>query len=79
MEDKELRKKIIETAYQTAKEQGGIKTSRVNIWDLAKKWGVDKKQMEFNVDYLHEKGFIEYAALGGFIRITALGVDQVEE
>lgn len=79
MKDEELQDKVLETAYQAFERKGNEENPVVSMLDLAKKWGISKKQLLSNVKYLIERGLIEGAGAKGLpIRITDLGIDYIE-
>lgn len=49
-----------------------------SIYKISKDWGEPEKKIEFNAEYLHDKGWVKFEASGGFMRITAEGVDAYE-
>jgi len=80
MDDKEIRKKILERLYQEFREKSIV--SRIPMCQIGKEIGVDQKVMDSNVAYLEGKGFIEYVGfgdqLGALITITPDGIDELE-
>ena len=78
MTDKEIRAAIIEAAYKAAREMASIKGSIFSIYVVSKDWGEEKEKIEFNADYLNDKGLVIWETTGGGMRITAAGVDEYE-
>jgi DNA-binding Lrp family transcriptional regulator len=81
MDDKEIRKKILERLYQEFRERDVA--SMVPMYEVAKEIGIEQKVMNSNVTYLEGKGFIKYVAFGGselgaLITITPDGIDALE-
>jgi DNA-binding transcriptional ArsR family regulator len=74
----ETRAKILEILYNQAKENP---YSFIDASELAEKLNLTLDQIELELDYLDEKGFIRYDRVlggGGFVRIAAYGIDAVE-
>lgn len=78
MTDNEIRNAILEAAYNSAKRAGSIKGSRFNIYEASKDWGLERGRIDFNADYLDEKGLVKWATMGGGMAITVRGVDEYE-
>ena len=78
MTDKEIRDAILEVAYNSAKEAGSIKAGVFNVYKISKLEGVGRKSIDFNADYLDEKGLVKWATMGGNMAITVYGVDYYE-
>ena len=78
MTNREIRAAILEAAYKAAREAASIKAGIFNIYEISKDWGEEKEKIEFNADYLSEKGLVIWAESGGGMRITAAGVDEYE-
>jgi hypothetical protein len=76
MTDIEIRKRILVALYDEYREHSVA--GRLNMYELAESFGIDKKNIEFNAQYLIDHGFAEYTAMGGFIAITPKGVNFVE-
>ena len=78
MTDNEIRNAVLEVAYNSAKRAGSIKGSRFNIYEASKGWGLERERIDFNADYLDEKGLVKWATMGGGMAITVKGVDEYE-
>jgi len=76
MTDNEIRNAILEVAYNSAKRVGSIGGSRFNIYEASKDWGLERGKIDFNADYLDEKGLVKWATMGGGMAITVRGVDE---
>jgi hypothetical protein len=78
MTDNEIRNAVLEVAYNSAKRAGSIKGGRFNIYEASKDWGLEKERIDFNADYLDEKGLVKWATMGGGMAITVKGIDEYE-
>jgi len=78
MTDQEIRAAILEAAYNAARKAGSIVASIFNVYEVSKDWGEPKEKVDFNADYLHQKGWVIHETMGGGMRITAEGVDEYE-
>jgi len=78
MTDNEIRNAVLEVAYNSAKRAGSIKGGRFNIYEANKDWGLERERVDFNADYLDEKGLVKWATMGGGMAITVKGVDEYE-
>ena len=76
MDDLEIRKRILQALYQADRERPQVGFRKKN--DLAKEFGVNLKDIEFNASYLERLGFIEYASQGGNLGILPKGINFVE-
>jgi len=78
MADNEIRDAILEAAYNKAKEASSIELGRFNVYEISKLEGIEKNRINFNADYLNKKGLVKWAAMGGNMAITVVGVDEYE-
>ncbi|MBA7513756.1 hypothetical protein ES705_05774 [subsurface metagenome] len=78
MTDKEIRDIILEAAYNSAKEAGGIKIATFIVYTISKLERLEKKRIDFNADYLDGKGLVKWSTSGGGMVITVEGVDEYE-
>lgn len=78
MTDQQIRAAILEIAYNAAKKTESIIAGIFNVYEISKDWGEPKEKIDFNADYLHEKGWVKHETMGGGMRITAEGIDQYE-
>lgn len=76
MESKVKRFKFLKLLYEVT---GGNQNCFVNMWEIGKELGFDRKDTDLICQYLEGEGLIEYKTLGGGISITHWGVMQIEE
>lgn len=57
----------------------GSKLARANMWELGQGFGWDRAEVQNVVEYLKGEGLLDFAAMGGVINITHLGVLEVEQ
>jgi len=74
-EFEELERKFLQKAYYIARMGKGVACT----WDVAKQLGMNELEMDYVVDHLRKKGFVEYVGGALFIRITPLGIKQVKK
>lgn len=80
MTHQQIRAAILEGGYKAAIKAGTIAGGVFNIHEVSKDWGEEKEKIDFNVDYLRLKGWIELLTLvRGCMTITAAGVDEYEK
>lgn len=48
------------------------------MYKISKLEGVERKSIDFNADYLDEKGLVKWTTMGGNMAITVYGVDYYE-
>ena len=77
MDNEEVRNKILEILYEHGDKDTPFDIDNI---DLIKKIGIENKKLEFNVNYLKQKGFITGEnCLGGHnVRISHKGIDYIE-
>ena len=76
MKDEEIQAAILETAYKVWKEKRVIPFL---LFEKSKDWGVEEKDLNRNLDYLVQKGWMErvgYKADHPLVRITDAGIDE---
>ena len=78
MHDEEIRDTILEVGYKTAREKGSIIAGTFNVYEINSLTGVDKKDIDFNAEYLCGKGWMKWEVMGGGMRITTAGVSEYE-
>jgi len=78
MTDNEIRNAILEAAYNSAKEAGGVKIGLFIVYKISKLLGLEKKRIDFNADYLDGKGLVKWSTSGGGMVITVEGIDEYE-
>lgn len=74
----EIRATILRRLYDQERKRP---YSWIDAFNLAEELNLGKDEIEFHLNYLEEKGFIRYERVlggGGIVRITALGIDAVE-
>lgn len=80
MGNSEIRRKILEILYETARKQNGRYKNR---HDLKTQLGLDDKDLDFHILYLYEKHYLEIvrAPRVNFqsAKITSRGIDLVED
>jgi hypothetical protein len=57
----------------------GVELELVSMYEVGALTGLSRDETESVVDYLVGEGLIEFAALGGVIRITHYGVVEAEQ
>lgn len=77
MDDKEVRRKILEIIYETEKKEPG---SEIQSLDLMIELNIEQEQLDFNARYLKEAEFISLHWYAGAFEagITHKGIDLVE-
>src|SRR5512139_2558273 len=81
MDNTEIRKKILETLYHEFQKEGI--PSSLGAYSIAREIGIDENDMDFNYQYLEDKGFIKLMKFGSpetgvFLIITPKGIDLIE-
>lgn len=76
MNDREIRKKILQALYDEDRKDPGA--GSLDMHTIPHEFQVDEKFSEFNVYFLEENGFIAFTGGGGVIGITAKGKNFVE-
>lgn len=76
MMDIQIRNQVLNALYDAYRETPGLGERLIN--DLVEEFSVDKKVLEFNVEYLADTGFIRHTTLGGGIEIIEKGLKYVE-
>lgn len=79
MTDQQIRAAILETAYNATKKAGSIIAGIFNVYEVSKDWGEQKEKIDFNAEYLVEKGWVKYETEDGDMRITIEGIDEYEK
>ena len=74
-EKRTARYKFLNELYN---ETGGSKNKLVNVIELGKNIGLDTNISHDVSQYLSDEGLLEFAALGGIIRITHEGIREIE-
>ena len=75
----ELRKRRFQFLNLLYEKTNGDRYTRVSMWDLGNELGYEKNETQSITQYLEGEGLMEYAAIGGVIAITHLGITEVEE
>lgn len=57
---------------------GGSTLEYVNMWEVGRKLGFDKRTTEITFQYLLDEGLLRAVAIGGLSSITHYGVKEVE-
>lgn len=81
MTDQEIRYATLEVAYEVWKEKGSIGRAVFSLFEKSKDWGVEEKDLNRNLDYLDQKGWMKvegYESGRPLVRITVEGVDEYE-
>jgi len=76
MKDEEIQAAILETAYKVWKQK---EVKPFVLFEKSKDWGVEEKELNRNLSYLVQKGWMEkvgYKAGHHLVRITDTGIDE---
>ena len=78
MNNNQIRRKIIEELYKSNEEKPGVTTPH---GILRNKLGIEDNELDRNINYLKEKGYIELITAMNYYaaKITHKGIDLLED
>jgi len=78
MTQKQIRAFILEVAYKGKREARGSGAGEFNVYKVEGLREVPRKDIDFALDYLVGKGWVELQEFGGIVKITPEGVNEYE-